>query len=94
MFILIVGMAKKKYPQWYKMHGLKHVTGFLTLTEKQKLRMIASAADKSLSRYVTRLLQQHIKDMTSTETEDAIRFEMSPRSLHRAHATVYRNDSW
>lgn len=58
---------KKKYPQWYQTVGLKHVTGFLTVMEKQKLRRYAQMADKSLSRYVTRLLQNHIKEMEEKE---------------------------
>lgn len=60
-------MTPKKYEQWYKTVGLKHVTGFLTPTEKQKLKKFADAADKSLSRYVTRLMQQHIKEMEEAE---------------------------
>lgn len=55
-------MKKKKYRQWYLTVGLKHVTGFLTAEEKQKMKRLAQAADKSLSRYVTRLMQQHIRE--------------------------------
>lgn len=58
----MVDMKKKKYQQWYRKVGLKHVTGFLTADEKQKMKRLAEAADKSLSRYVTRLMQQHIRD--------------------------------
>jgi predicted DNA-binding protein len=65
-------MRQKKYPQWYKTTGLKHVTGFLTPTEKQKMKRLAAAADKSLSRYVTRLMQQHIRDMEAVEMRRAL----------------------
>lgn len=58
---------KKKYPHWYDRVGLKHVTGFITPSEKQKLKRLAKAADKSLSRYVSRLLQQHIHQMTDPQ---------------------------
>lgn len=55
-------VMKKKYPQWYKKLGLKHVTGFLTADEKRRLKKLAGAADKSLARYVTRLMQNHIRE--------------------------------
>lgn len=71
----MVDVKKKKYPQWYKTMGLKHVTGFLTADEKQKMKKLAAAADKSLSRYVTRLMQQHIKD----KEEEEMRTRMEER---------------
>lgn len=53
-------MAAEKH--WYKQRKLKHITGFLTETEKQALKKLAKDQDKSLTRYVTRLLQKHLKE--------------------------------
>jgi hypothetical protein len=49
-------------PHWYKKHKLKHITGFVTQAEKDKLKKLADLSDKSLQLYVTRVLQKHIKD--------------------------------
>lgn len=58
-------MSKKKQSkriQFYIRHGVKHITGFLTPADKKKLQELAKQADKSLTRYVTRLLERHIRD--------------------------------
>lgn len=53
---------KEKY--WYQKRKLKHVTAFLTLQEKAKLkRIVKQNSDLTLTRYVSRLLKNHIKDL-------------------------------
>lgn len=55
-------MATRKHPYFYKRNNLKHATGFLTPEDYEKLKQLAKEADKSLVRYVTRLLEKHIRD--------------------------------
>lgn len=52
---------KTKLKPWYRTTGLKHVTGFLTPADKEKLKQLAKNADKSLTRYVSRLLESHVR---------------------------------
>ncbi len=52
---------KKKKDYWYKKVGRKHVTAFLVPSDIKKLKELAKNKDKSLARYVTRLLEQHIR---------------------------------
>ncbi len=54
-------MSTKPTP-WYVRAGLKHVTGFVTPANKAKLKTLAKKADKSLTRYVSRLLERHLRD--------------------------------
>jgi len=50
---------------WYQRRNLKHVTGFLSAEKKKQLRRIAkTVGDMTLTRYVTRLLERHIKENT------------------------------
>jgi hypothetical protein len=54
--------SKHKKIPWYKKVGRKHATGFLLPADRRKLKEIARRADKSLSRYITRLLEKDIKE--------------------------------
>ncbi len=54
--------AMKKPTPWYVKAGRKHVTGFLLPADKARIKRLAKSADKSLTRYVTRLLEQHVRD--------------------------------
>jgi len=56
-----------KYDYWYRKTGLKPVTGFLTKEDKKRLKIIADRADKSVARYVSRLLEAHIKGIWKEE---------------------------
>ena len=49
---------RKKYGYFYKRHNLKQVTGFVSEETLTKLKRKAKAEDKSLARYVTRLLEK------------------------------------
>lgn len=60
----------EKLPPWYKRTGLKHVTGFLDEAAKKKLKKLATAHDKSLTRYVTRLLEKHIREMEENNSKN------------------------
>lgn len=55
-------MQTRKYDYWYRRRKLKHVTGFLSGVEKEFLKKLAKEQDQSLARYVTRLLQRHVKE--------------------------------
>lgn len=60
---------KRKYPPWYQTSGMKPITGFLTPADKKKLKKMAKDADKSLTRYVTRLLLHHIRAIEHNHEE-------------------------
>lgn len=47
--------------RWYELAKLKHVTGFLTPMEKAVLKKLAEREERSLTRYVSRILREHIK---------------------------------
>lgn len=53
---------KRKYEHWYKTANVKHVAAFLRPHDYLILKRLASEADKSLTRYVTRLLEKHIQE--------------------------------
>jgi hypothetical protein len=48
--------------RWYKKAGLKPITGFVSPSDKNKLKQLAKEADKSLTRYVSRLLEKHLQE--------------------------------
>lgn len=47
---------------WYRKRKLKQISGFLTAKEKELLKALAKKQDKSLSNYVTRILQAHLNE--------------------------------
>lgn len=49
---------------------MKHATGFLSPEDYEKLKQLAKDADKSLVRYVTRLLERHVKEQWSQREEE------------------------
>lgn len=53
---------KQSQTYWYRRMKLKQISGFLTQKEKEILQAMAKKQDKSLSRYVTRILQTHIRE--------------------------------
>jgi hypothetical protein len=68
---------RRKYPPWYKTVSLKPVTAFLTAAEKEALRKLAREDDKSLCRYVTRLLQKHVQETTQATRKVKVSESMS-----------------
>lgn len=56
-------MSKLGTPKYfYHRHNLKHATGFITPIDKQKLKALAKANDRSEVRYVTRVIEKHIRE--------------------------------
>ncbi len=48
---------------WYQKRKLKHITGFLTKEKKEALQRIAKKkSDLTLTRYISRLLEKHIRE--------------------------------
>lgn len=47
---------------FYRKHNVKHATGFLSPTDMKKLKALAKSSDKSVTLYITRLLEKHIKE--------------------------------
>lgn len=62
----------RKHAYFYKRNNLKHATGFLSPDDYAKLKQLAKDADKSLARYVSRLLEKHIHEQWA-EKEEPIR---------------------
>jgi hypothetical protein len=58
-----LGVKQRKYPYFYQRHKLKHATGFVSAPNLVKLKQLAKDADKSLTRYVSRILEKHIEDV-------------------------------
>lgn len=53
--------AKEKH--WYQKQKLKHITAFLSSSKKQQLKKLAKDNnDMTLTRYVTLLLEKHLKE--------------------------------
>jgi len=46
---------------------VKHATAFLSPSDYVKLKQLAKEADKSVVRYVTRLLERHIRDVSKSK---------------------------
>ncbi len=49
-----------KPKHWMHKLKLKPMPGFLTKEEKDILKLLAKLEDKSLQRYITRIIQRHI----------------------------------
>ena len=62
-------MTSRKHDYFYKRNNLKHATGFLSPDDYEKLKALAKDADKSLARYITRLLEKHIQEQWSQREE-------------------------
>lgn len=62
-------MTTRKHPYFYRRNKLKHATGFLSPDDYEKLKQLAKDADKSLVRYITRLLENHIRERWSKRVE-------------------------
>lgn len=62
---------RKRYPYFYERNKLKQVSGFVSKEDYERLRRLARDADKSLVRYVTRLLESHIKERDTEDDDDS-----------------------
>ena len=69
-------MTTRKHDYFYKRNNLKHATGFLSPADYEKLKALAKDADKSLARYITRLLEKHIAEQWAQRSEEP---------MHRPH---------
>lgn len=49
---------------YYRQRGLKPVMAFVSLSTLSALKRLSKDADKSLTRYVTRLLESHVAEKT------------------------------
>ena len=67
---LVTPPKKSRKEHWYRKAGLKHVTGFVNAARKAKLKKLAAAADKSLARYVSRLLERHADETQLPEEQE------------------------
>lgn len=67
-FYLLVPTRKHKY--FYQRNNLKQVSGFLSPDDKAKLEQLAKDADKSMQRYVTRLLEKHIAEQWAKRSSE------------------------
>lgn len=53
---------KQKRIYWYMKRGLKQVSGFVTLSQKEELKKLAKSKDLTLQNYVGWLLKKHIHE--------------------------------
>lgn len=60
---------KRQHAYFYRRNNLKHVAAFLTPEDYERIKALAKDADKSLQRYVTRLLESHIKQLWQQKSE-------------------------
>lgn len=63
-------MRKRRYEYFYERNRLKAVTGFVSKEVKAHLQRLAKEADKSLVRFISRLLEQYVRDSKRKEEGD------------------------